>query len=645
LVSQSRSVISVRAIFLGLCLVLLVCSIVSYAELVIADIQIGFLQFPPVVIGLFFFLVLSNRARFIKRLALTQQELLLIYCMMVIASMVSSRGLMEKLLPALVSVNYFANSTNNWAEFFFPHIHPWLVPFDPEILAPQPVSIDFYEQINDTSSIVWSKWLIPVLAWGVLSLLIFLAYLSLATILRQQWIENEKLTFPLTQLPIEFVRSENRLFHQSYVWFGIAIPTVIFGLNGLNQIFPQIPSIPLRYSLNAYFTEKPWQAISYTQLFVSFAAVGFFYLLPTQLLFSLWLFFWFTRFQDVTASVLGLRVSNMPLYPTRFHLGYQVMGAYVVLVISYLYTSWPYLRTVFATLFDNQRSSSDNLIPFAVRGLILSLFGAVIWLIWAGMSPLLAMFEIGVVVILVAIVMARSTAEAGMLMTETSFRPIDVYQLFSTKSSLGPQNLTVLSFFDTIFTRDLRGLVLTGFLDGLKIGHSVRLSRSWLLLAVSTSVLVAFCCAALIQIYLPYKFGGNYMYSYAYTGNSVWAFRDTVSAIEGFDAEYNIVGPIFFIIGMLITTILVFFRSLYWWWPLQPLGYALSTSWTLIVFWFPILIAWVLKSIVLYIGGIQQYRKFQPFFMGLILGEFSMAVIWTAISYFMRTPAPFFPWP
>ena len=626
-------------------MVLLVCAIVSYAELVIADIQIGFLQFPPVVIGLFFFLVLVNQPAFIKRFALTPQELILIYCMMVIASMISSRGLMEKLLPALVSVNYFANPTNNWAELFFPHIRPWMVPFDTQILGPQPISIDFYHQIGDTGLIAWRKWLRPMLVWGGLTALIFGAYLCLAIILRRQWVENEKLTFPLTQLPVEFVDTESSFFFQPYVWIGVALPTIVFSLNGLNQIFPQIPSIPLRYSLNTYFTEKPWQAISYTPMFVSFAATGFFYLLPSQLLFSLWFFFLFTRLQDVIASVFGLRVSSMPLYPTHLHMGYQVMGSYCVLVITYIYTGWPYLRQVLGSQLLKKHRSSDNSIILAVWGLIFSLLGAMIWLVWAGMSPLLAILEIGVVVGLVSIVMARSTAEAGMLMTETSFRPIDFYQLFSTKSSLGAKNLTALSFFDTIFARDFRGLVLTGFLDGLKISRNIRLKQSWLLVALGLTVLIAFCFGAMIQIYLPYKFGANYMYSYAYSGNSIWAFRDAVPSIEGFDSEYNMTSLIFFTLGSVITSLLVFCRYLYWWWPLQPLGYALSASWTLIVFWLPIMLAWLLKSFVLRIGGIQKYRQFRPFFMGLVLGEFSMAIVWTAISYFLRVPAPFFPWP
>ena len=75
---SNHSSITPRALILGICLVVLVVGIVSYAELVIANVQIGFLQFPPVVIGLFFFLVIGNRLvqPWTQRLALSQQELM-----------------------------------------------------------------------------------------------------------------------------------------------------------------------------------------------------------------------------------------------------------------------------------------------------------------------------------------------------------------------------------------------------------------------------------------------------------------------------------------------------------------------------------------------------------------------------------------
>ena len=58
---RNENRISGRSILLGICFVIAISWIVSYAELVITYIQIGFLQLPPAVIGLFFFLVLGNR--------------------------------------------------------------------------------------------------------------------------------------------------------------------------------------------------------------------------------------------------------------------------------------------------------------------------------------------------------------------------------------------------------------------------------------------------------------------------------------------------------------------------------------------------------------------------------------------------------
>ncbi|HOQ27407.1 MAG TPA: hypothetical protein PLH36_01570, partial [Armatimonadota bacterium] len=124
--------LSTRAIFLGLVAVAVVVFIVSWAELVTGQIMIGFLQLPPVVLALLFLLVLVNRgvARWGGKMALNPQELAVIHVMMLLAAMISSRGLMEKLVPTLVGQNYFADSTNNWASLYFQHIAQWLVPWD-----------------------------------------------------------------------------------------------------------------------------------------------------------------------------------------------------------------------------------------------------------------------------------------------------------------------------------------------------------------------------------------------------------------------------------------------------------------------------------------------------------------------------------
>ena len=647
---KNENRLSGRSFLLGTCFVIAICCIVSYAELVITYIQIGFLQLPPAVIGLFFFLVLGNRLleRLNDRFGLSPRELMCIYCMMLVASMISSRGVMEKLIPALIAVNYFTNETNSWDTLFFPHIKPWLIPFSPEQKGQATIAISFYEGIQTGDSIPWRAWVEPLCVWGVLVFLVFTAFLCLAAILRKQWIENEKLTFPLVSLPLEFVHEGRGFLQNRLMWLGFALPALIFTLNGLHEIWPQIPNFPLRYLLNPYFTERPFNAIAYTPIFLSFAAVGFFYLLPTQLLFSLWFFFLFTRFQDIVAAIFGWRVSTMPLYPTRLYIGYQVAGAYIVLVISFIYMGFPHFRRVFRRAFtptkgaDAEEFLSDRT---AVWGLIISLILAIVWCYTAGLNLGFAAFEILVYVCIVAVVMARSTAEGGLLMTETSFRPLDLYQLIANKAALGAQSLTVLSLLDAIFTRDQRGLILTGFLDGLKIRDRVGMSYRSLVGVFVLGSTLAFLCAAVIHLWLPYTHGANYMYSYTYRGNPLWAFQDNVAAMEGLGADLRTTGGLFFGIGALVTTGLVILRMLYWWWPLHPLGYALSASWTLIVFWFPVFIAWGIKTPLLRYSGIRQYQRLRPFFLGMVFGEFSMAVIWTLISWSANTPAPFFPWP
>ncbi|MFC1715226.1 DUF6785 family protein [Candidatus Poribacteria bacterium] len=644
---------SLRAILIGILFVIVVCFIVSYAELVIRYIQIGFLQFPPVVIGIFFFLVLANAlvCKISRRLNFSHQELMTIYCMMLVASMVSSRGLMEKLIPALVGVNYFANETNSWADLFFPHTKEWLVPFDPGKGALQKVSVGFYEKMEDWQSIPWGDWSVPLLAWGGLVLIIFFGFLCMAALLRRQWVDNEKLTFPFAQLPLEFVKGTESggLFRNKLMWVGFGIPAMIFTLNGLHGIIPSVPGVSLNINLNRYFTERPFNSIGYTPMYISFAAIGFFYLLPVQLLFSLWVFFILTRVQTVVATMFGMRVTSMPLYPTHSFIGHQIAGSYVVLVAYLFYVSIPHVKRVLKKVFRRgELDDSNELMPYSVAfwGLILSFILSVLWCYMAGISLWFAAFEILIYMFIVAVVMARSTAEGGLLMTETSFRPVDMYSMVMAKAALGGPTLTVLSFFDAVFTRDQRGLILTGFLDSLKIADGINMKRRSLLLILTVGILVAMFSAGVIHLWLPYNRGALNMYSYVYWGNPLLGFRDNVAAIErvgGQQADWS--SLVFFIVGACVTTFLVTMRSLFWWWPLHPLGYALSASWTMIVFWFPVLVAWSIKQPLMRYGGLKIYQQYRPFFLGMVFGEFGMAVLWTIVSWAADVPAPTFPWP
>ncbi|MCS7191794.1 MAG: hypothetical protein NZ937_02270 [Armatimonadetes bacterium] len=643
--------LSIRSLLIGLIFSVGAVFIVSYAELVVKEIQIAICQFNPAALGLLVVLVTFNGivSWIIGRPFLQPHEILIAYTMTVLAAMIASRGLMEKLLPALVAINYFANPQNRWSEAFFNHIPKWLVPFDPKGLERQPSSRYFYE--GSDGVVIWEEWLTPLLAWSIVIAGVWMCFLSVATIWRRQWSEHEKLNFPLTQPPLQLIEPSNRfnLLRNRLTWLGFLLSAFVFFVNGLNRLFPSIPQIRVSWFLNEYLTDRPFNAIFFTPIYTSYAAVGFAYFLPTQLLFSLWFFFWLTRLQDILLSWLGYdhMLINMPLYPTRLYIGYQVLGAYLVLVWFFWRAALPYLRQVLAKTFGRSDiDDSNELMPFQVA-VILGSVGLAIGIVWGiatGLSPAVAVVEFVVYLGVVVLVMARSVAEGGLMMTETSFRPIDLMRLFVPKHQLGARNLTILGFVDAVFTRDLRGLLVTPLLDSLKMSEKVNLLRRGLLLPAVLAMVIGFITAAFYQLKLPHIHGALTMYGYVYQGNPRWAFEDHISSILGQDRPPNYIRG-FFIASVIITYAMVVARAHFWWFPFHPLAYALSASWTMIVFWFPIFVAWLVKSLILRYAGVRAFHRYAPFFIGLIYGEFFMAVVWAVHSLITRKPAPFFPWP
>ena len=63
-------------------------------------------------------------------------------------------------------------------------------------------------------------------------------------------------------------------------------------------------------------------------------------------------------------------------------------------------------------------------------------------------------------------------------------------------------------------------------------------------------------------------------------------------------------------------------------WAWHPVGYATASSWSMHKLWFPIFLAWVAKWLITRYGGANAYRKALPFFVGLVLGEFTVGSLW-----------------
>ena len=643
-----------RGLITGIFLVPITCFVVAWAEIKLMTLQIGYLQMPPAVVGLFLLLLGVNslsRLATRNRPLLSAQDLLVAYAMMTVAAMISSRGLMQKLLPLLVTPDYFANDGNDWKNWFFPYLRQWLTPFDTQGPVKQFVAERFFEGLKAGEKIPWTLWALPVIIWSILALLVFGAFLFMAALLRKQWADNEKLSFPLVQLPLEMVgRGDSReapLFRNPLMWIGFAAPFLLFLFKGLHAWYPAVPDIVMEVDLNQYLTEPPWNGIYYSPMKVSLAVIGFMYLLPSDLVFSLWFFFLLSRAQDIIVKAVNMDAVGMPMYPTPLYRGYQAMGAYLVLTIYLLRVARPHLTKVWKAVTGEQAADdAEELFSYrtAFIGFWVCALGAGAFLIALGLSPFLAAMQLSFLFFVIGLVMARSTAEAGMLMTETSFRPIDLLRLITSPHALGAQNLTGLALTDSLLMRDQRGLLLSGFLDGLRLADGGSVARRPFALVMVVAVVLAVVCAATIQIWLPYTYGGLQLYGYVYQANNKWGFEDYQQYLKPGARPVGWQGGTFLAVGMAVTSLLVWGRATQSWFPFHPLGYALCSSWTMIVFWFSAFIAWLLKTLLLRYGGMKLYRLARPLFLGFILGEFASALFWTLANALLDTPVPPYTW-
>jgi hypothetical protein len=85
--------LSIRAVLVGLVFSICAVLIVSYAELVVKEIQIAICQFNPLALGLLAVLVALNGlvSWVLRRPFLRPHEILIVYTMTVLAAMIASR--------------------------------------------------------------------------------------------------------------------------------------------------------------------------------------------------------------------------------------------------------------------------------------------------------------------------------------------------------------------------------------------------------------------------------------------------------------------------------------------------------------------------------------------------------------------------
>ena len=598
-----------------------------------------------VIFIVFWLLIISlGLNRISTKIGLSQAEILTIYVMLCVVSSLCSHDMMEILVTILGHPFRFATPENEWRELFAKQLPAWLTVSDEKALR------NYYEG-NSTLYIEHhlATWLQPAVWWIAFIFVLMTVMLCINILLRVQWTERERLTYPIIQLPLEMVNPESNFFRRRMVWFGFSVAAAISILNLLNSIFPEVPYLPVkRQSIHQYFTTRPWNAMGGVKISFYPFAIGIAFLIPLDLLFSCWVFYWLYKIELMIGRIVGFR--GIPRFP---YANEQAFGTYIGLLAFALWAGRSHFKAIIVHLsqgiglLDSKRQVDDSNEPIPYR---LAFFGILIGCVFLGIFSYQIGMSLWVILLffglyfLLAIMIARVRAELGFLVHD--LHNIDPHSVLVTALGthrLGDGSLIGFSLY-MFFNRAYRAHPMPQLLEALKITQTQSISsrRMALAILIATSVGSVVIFWLLLDSY--YRHGAESGYY------ETWALgfgRGVYRQLEGwltFPRAPDLTGVGFMGVGFLLTALMMVVRAKFLWWPLHPLGYAMANSWGMYNLWCCLLVAWFLKAIVLKHGGLQSYRQAIPFFLGIALGDYVLGSIWSIASIATNTPLYQF-WP
>lgn len=587
------------------------------------------------VLFILLLLVIVNRFlhRYWPKGALNQAELLTIYTMLGVSSALAGLDMIPSLIIKMGHPFRYASESNRWEALFFHHLQPmhWLMVKDLQVLEP------YYR--GNSSLYHWeylSLWIPPILAWVGFILLLFWVLQCLCILVRRQWVDRERLSFPIVQLPFVMTLPEGGLFRQPLLWLGFALAGGIDLINGFAFLFPSIPSIPIwQRDLSPNFRVRPWSAMGWTPIAFYPFAIGLGYLLPADLLFSCWFFFLFWKAQRIFSAALAW--DAIPRFP---FINEQCFGAYSGLILVSLWTGRKYFleigREIFSP-FTVGKGGREEALSYRVAfwGFLIGWLGLLLFCRLMGMSWGIS-FLFFLLYLILAISVARMRAELGPPVHDLHFTgPDHLLPTFLGTKNLGGTDLAGFTLFFW-FNRAYRSHPVPFQIEGLKLAQLARTSQQRTLGAVLLAILLGSFSAFWAFLHFAYQLGtaakinvGTSFAWEAYNRLASWLSNPT-------DPDYRAMWAVG--VGFFFTLGLMILRLRLLWFPFHPLGYAISGSWSMNLVWMCLLIAWIVKVLVLRFGGLRAYRQFLPFFFGLILGQTVVGCLWSLVGLILGIP-------
>jgi hypothetical protein len=567
--------------------------------------------------------------RLVPRLSLSQSELLLIYSMVAVGAALAGHDCVPSLIQYLGHPYKFGNASNGWLDRFGQYLPTPLMVSDMDVLKGYyQGNSSLYQPEN------FKPWLRPALLWSLFVVLMFWVMQCLNVLVRQGWQDRERLPFPVIEIPIQMTEPEARLWKSPLFWMGFSLCAGIEIINGLAWLYPSLPTIKIAHQNlqgQGIFATRPWSAVGFTCTSLYPFVIGLGYLLPLDLLFSTWFFYIFWKAQLVLSAALAW--DTVPDFP---FIREQAFGGYLAILVFLMWNGRSYFRQVWKRVWkepaDLEEEGEGLTYRQAVVGALAGLGLLTGFMVWAGMSPVLAVVAF-VIYFAISLTVARMRAELGPPVHDLHFTGPDhlLTRSFGTPAFTG-QDLTTLSFFYW-FNRAYRSHPQPAALESLKAAKEVGASQRVVFWGIMLAAIVGTLSCFWAYLHLAYAYGtqakwnqGSGFANEAFNRLNGWLQTPTPP-----NGKANVaIG-----FGFLFCSALMIARIKFPWWPFHPIGYAITSSWAINLVWMPLLISWVVKLFIMRYGGVRLYRQIMPFFLGLILGQMIVGSAWHLLGLAM----------
>ena len=570
----------------------------------------------PIAALLPFFLIAFVVNGFLKRFApfytFSGPEQIIIFFIVFTASAIPAWAFSTYWVAIPSIPYYYANSENRWVELFFQHLPSWLI-------VPDGFNTIrwFYEGLpNDNTSIPWRFWIVPMGWWGSFFLALFFVGASLMVILRKQWIERERLTFPLTKLPLMVVEESEepsllpKVAQNKVFWIGFGFPLFVICWNIISY-WELVSPIPLGGEYRFPISLAPsFPPISFKINF-AFISVGFF--TELNILFSIWVFFLLSAIQMGIMSRIGVP-------KTADIVNAQHLGGFFIYTLFGLWMARRHLADVFRKAIGRGDDVDDSGEFFSYRialgGILFGLLYMVFFLHAAGMS-------LDVIAILLATAMllyigvTKVVAEAGLIYLDLPYNA-EGFTVFTLGSAnMQRSDLTLLCLCQT-FSRNWRTLGMCAMAHLNKVGEETGGTKRGTFSVITLALVLAGVTSVIYTIYLGYATPGADGFADAF-GNAKSGYGTLITWINNQNqltgGEFAGLG-----IGSLIGWLLIMCHHRLPWWPLHPIGWGVARTWGITMIAGSIFVVWLTKALILRFGGTKMYREAQPFFIGMMVG-------------------------